>query len=193
MRLQPNRSYTSDDVVQTPLKLARQLVAHFNPSGRILEPCKGKGNLLRALKEHVSTVARGQLTVDGKQTTAHGARSTVHRRRASPVAWCEIQQGRDFFAWTEKVDWIVTNPPWSQIRRFLQHAMSVADNVVFLMTINHVWTKARLRDIREAGFGLKGIVLVDMPPTFPQSGFQLGAVHVARGWRGAVQLGELER
>ena len=42
------------------------------------------------------------------------------------------------------MDWIITNPPWSQIRRFLQHALSLADHVVFLFTINHLWTRARL-------------------------------------------------
>lgn len=105
--------------------------------------------------------------------------------------WCEIKEGRDFFAWKKRVDWIVTNPPWSLIRTFLQHAMQVSDNVVFLLTINHIWTKARVRDIGEFGFGIKEIVLVDMPPTFPQSGFQLGAVHVARGWTGQIQLTDL--
>ncbi|MDX6766856.1 MAG: hypothetical protein SFU85_08690 [Candidatus Methylacidiphilales bacterium] len=106
---------------------------------------------------------------------------------------CEIQRGEDFFDWDEKVDWIITNPPWSQIRPFLCHAMEVADEVVFLMTVNHVWTKARLRDIREQGFGLREIVLVEMPPEFPQSGFQLGAIHVSRGWRGPVALTDLIR
>jgi hypothetical protein len=104
---------------------------------------------------------------------------------------CEIQRGENFFDWTEKVDWIITNPPWSQIRPFLGHAMEVADHVVFLMTVNHVWTKARLRDIRDQGFGLKEIVLVEMPPEFPQSGFQLGAVYVAREWSGPVRLTDL--
>ena len=37
--------------------------------------------------------------------------------------------------------------------------MGLSENVVFLLTINHVWTKARLRDIRAAGFGLREIVL----------------------------------
>jgi hypothetical protein len=36
---------------------------------------------------------------------------------------------------TQKVDWIITNPPWSQMRRFLQQAMSVADHVVFLISL----------------------------------------------------------
>ena len=105
--------------------------------------------------------------------------------------WCEILDGRDFFSWNEKVDWIVTNPPWSLIRTFLRHAMEVSDNVVFLLTINHIWTKARIRDIGHFRFGIKEIVLVDMPKEFPQSGFQLGAVHISRGWTGAIKLTDL--
>jgi hypothetical protein len=54
--------------------------------------------------------------------------------------------------------------------------------VVFLMTINHVWTKARLRIAREHGFGLRALLLVNTPRWFPPSGFQLGAVHYQRGW-----------
>jgi hypothetical protein len=158
---QPNRDYVSNDDVQTPLALARALVRHFRPRGRVLEPCKGAGNILRCLP-----------------------------RRAD---WCEIKAGRDFYAWKTKVDWILTNPPWSQVRPFLQHAMRHADHVVFLLTINHVWTRARLRDIQAAGFGIRQIVLVDMPATFPQSGFQLGAVHIARGWKGAIALVDLTK
>lgn len=158
MRCQPNRDYVSNDDVQTPIELAEQLVAHFKPQGRILEPCRGDGNFTRILRF---------------------------------ADWCEIKEGRDFMAWNTKVDWIVTNPPWSEIRRFLGHAMEVADHVVFLLTINHVWTKARVRDIREAGFGIKEIVLVDMPISFPQSGFQLGAVYIARGWVGPITLSDL--
>lgn len=159
MRYQPNRNYVSNDEVQTPPALARLLVRHFRPTGRILEPCCGQGRILRQLPR--------------------GAK------------WCEIKRGRDFFAWHEPVDWIITNPPWSQIRPFLQHAMTVADNVVFLLTINHLWTKARLRDIRVAGFGLREILLVEMPPEFPQSGFQLGAVHLQRRWRGRIKLSQI--
>lgn len=70
--------------------------------------------------------------------------------------------------------------------------MMVADNVVFLMTVNHAWTKARLRDVSEAGFGIRSIVLVPTPREFPQSGFQLGAVHYMRDWRGEIALTEIK-
>jgi hypothetical protein len=75
--------------------------------------------------------------------------------------------------------------------RFFSIASKVADHVVFLMTINHAWTKARLRITQENGFGLPMLLLVDTPRSFPQSGFQLGAVHYKKGWFGAVDLMEM--
>lgn len=38
-----------NDKIYTPDFLAKQIVDHFNPQGRILEPCSGKGAFLRAL------------------------------------------------------------------------------------------------------------------------------------------------
>lgn len=198
MRSQPNRNYVSNDDIQTPLALARSLVTHFQPTGRILEPCRGDGNFLRALREQARSVEEGARSrepraesIQPKARSKAGLKAHRSPLPATSVHWTEVKRGRDFFAWDQPIDWIITNPPWSQIRAFLQHAMTLADHVVFLMTINHVWTKARLRDIREAGFGLKEIVLVDMPRTFPQSGFQLGAVHVCRGWKGPVTITDL--
>lgn len=155
MRFQPDRDYTSNDDIQTPVELAGRIVEYFKPTGRVLEPCAGDRNFLRHL---------------------------------SGAEWCEIKEGRDFLSYEGRVDWIVTNPPWSQIRPFLLRSFQVADQVVFLMTINHAWTKARLRIARENGFGLRTLLLVDTPRSFPQSGFQLGAVHYAKGWFGPVDL-----
>ena len=53
---------------------------------------------------------------------------------------------------------------------------------------NHLWTRARLRDLKAAGFGLREIVLIDIPQSFPQLGFQLGASHLCRGWTQAITL-----
>ena len=45
--------------------------------------------------------------------------------------------------------------------------------------------KARFRDMQEAGFMIREIALVDTPPEpWPQSGFQLAAIHFQKGWRG---------
>jgi len=105
--------------------------------------------------------------------------------------WCEISLGIDFFDYNNKVDWIITNPPWSLIRKFLQHSMSLSNNVCFLITINHLWTKARIRDIKEYGFGIKEILIFDTPKSFPQSGFQVGMVHIQKGYNGNIIFNEL--
>jgi hypothetical protein len=40
--------------------------------------------------------------------------------------WCEIQEGRDFFKWSEPVDWIVGNPPYAGFGEFIKHSMTIA-------------------------------------------------------------------
>jgi len=50
--------------------------------------------------------------------------------------WCEITQGRDFFDWHEKVDWIISNPPYSGFREWMEHSYEVADNIVYLCPLN---------------------------------------------------------
>ena len=151
-----------NDRVYTPPDLAAKIVRHFMPSGRILEPCAGQGAFVTALKEEC-----GEESVD----------------------WCEVDQGLDFFDWEERVDWIVTNPPWSQFRPFLRHAMAVADNVVFLCLTNAWFMKARRRDMQEYGFGLVEILEIEAPPSpWPQTGFQLSAAWARRGWTGGTHM-----
>lgn len=153
MKYQPNKNYQSNDVIMTPVNLAKKLVEHFKPSGKGLEPCCGTGNIL-------------QFLVDAD--------------------WCEITKNKNFFDYNEKVDYIFTNPPWSQIRSFLEHSMTLANDIYLLFTINHLWTKARLRDIKEYNFGIVEICLFDTPNTFPQTGFQLGMVHIKRNYDGEL-------
>ena len=169
MKSQPKPDYDSNDVVMTPRHLAKRIVNHFKPFGKVLEPCAGGGSFVDALQEY----------------------SGGHEPHGIDIDWCEITQGRNFFNCAAPANWIITNPPWSQIRPFLQHGMKLADNIVFLMTVNHVWTKARIRDIGQTGFGIKEICLVEMPKDFPQSGFQLGAIHIARGWKGDIKMSDI--
>lgn len=146
----------------TPLPLAREVVSHYRPHGRILEPARGDGAFFTALKSICSD---------------------------STVEWCEIREGRDFFNLSadQHYDWTCTNPPWSKFRKFLQLSMGISDHVVFLATLTHFMTRARLQEIAWAGFGLREAYCVDTPgPPWPSSGFQLAAVHLERGYRGGL-------
>jgi hypothetical protein len=58
--------------------------------------------------------------------------------------WCEVRDGRDFFAWREPVDWIVSNPPYSIFSEFLRHAFRVAQDIVFLIPVNKAFNSDRM-------------------------------------------------
>jgi hypothetical protein len=149
-----------NDKVYSPRWLAKAIVAHFKPAGKILEPCKGNGAFTDLMPG---------------------------------CDWCEIDQGRDFLTSSprKRYTWTVTNPPWSQFRAFLQKAMAVSDNVVFLSLVNAFFMKARLSDMKLAGFGFREFLMVPTPVApWPQTGFQLGAVHIQRGYHGPVTMSE---
>jgi hypothetical protein len=162
-----------EDCVQTPVNLALDIMNHFKPQGNILEPCKGKGNFIEAYENYNLIIQ-----LQGKE--------------GIKWAWCEILENKDFFEFKEECDWIITNPPYSKMRKFIQHSMKISDNVVFLTTINHLWLKARIRDIKEAGFGIKEIVLCNTPKEFPQSGFQFGIFHLKKNYKGHIEFNELK-
>ena len=105
------------------------------------------------------------------------------------AAWCEISEGRDFFDWKKPVDWIVGNPPYSVLNRWLEHSFSIATNVVYLIPIAKVFgSRMRLQMVQQYG----GIVDVWAPWTGRDVGFEfgwaVGAVHFRRGYKGRLAL-----
>ena len=151
----PPKNSPDKDLIFTPDDLAEKIVSHFRPYGDCLEPCSGGGAFVQAMKNF-------------------GVKS---------VTSYELSEGRDFLLAPEDIiyDWSISNWPWSKFRPFLQKNLRVASNIVTLTTINHIYAlKARLRDIKKAGFFIEDTLLMDTPPEFPQSGFQLGAIYLTR-------------
>ncbi len=154
MRLSPVPNQPEHDLVFTPNELAIDIIQHFQPYGRILDPCKGNG----AFFDHFP----------GEDNT-----------------WCEISLDKDFFDYNQPVDWIITNPPWSKIRQFLEHSYTLTNNIVFLITINHIMTKARMRKMIACNFGIVEFYGVKTPSKpWPPSGFQLAACHLQKDYHG---------
>jgi len=149
-----------NDLVYTEGALARRLIDHFGPTGRILDPCRGNGAFY-----------------DNFPETRY---------------WCEIRDGRDFLAWNEPCDWIMTNPAWSKklYRAISQHAFEIAENVVFLARLhNAIGTYARHQDWRSRGHGLREIIVLNWRDAGLRSeGFVLGAFYWQRRWAGSVKL-----
>lgn len=164
MRYQP--SHGGDNRVMTPPALATTVVRRLRDDlyGVVMDPCAGSGAFIDALR----------------------------RERRLAVRWCELDRGRDFMAYRHPVDWIVTNPPYGDFRKFLGHAMTIASHIAFLVTVNHWWTKRRVIMVRAAGFGYRRLLLLgETPPEWPSTGFQHGVMVLTRGWQGDLRVEEL--
>lgn len=161
--LVPYKNSPSSDVVLTPPELAARIIGHFSErmTGRVLDPARGTGAFYDNFPNHLER------------------------------HWCEIRDGKDFLRWTQPVDWIVSNPPWSRLREFTRHAMTLASDIVWLAPMTNLVTKARLRDLEEHGFGIAELLMIERPKNWPHSGFQLVAAHLRRSCREPWKVGRL--
>ena len=118
----------------------------------------------------------------GNQIEPCRGAGAFHNLMPEDSAWCELQEGRDFLMHKGTYEWLITNPPWSKIREFLAHAIQLGiPNIVFLININALTTKARLGLIYKNGYSIAEMLCVPTPKEFPQTGFQLAAVHITKG------------
>jgi hypothetical protein len=110
-----------------------------------------------------------------------------HRHLPPGSPWCEIEEGRDFFAWREPVDWIVTNPPFSNLTAIFAHAFELAEQCVFLMPVSKYWSSAPRIRLAQSYGGLKEIMHLG---TGRDIGFDIGfpfaAMHFVRKYRGPI-------
>jgi len=107
--------------------------------------------------------------------------------------WCEISDGRDFFSFTDKVDWIITNPPFSNLTQVFEHAFSLSNQCVFLIPISKYFSSNPRLALADAYGGLETLLHVG---TGRDIGFNLGfpfaAMKFSRGYTGPVHIDRLK-
>src|SRR4030067_583417 len=89
----------------------------------------------------------------------------------------------------KKVDWIITNPPYSIYDHFLEKSFSIADNVVFLVPIVKAFkSKKTLKMTIDYG-GLKEIVYMGGGRKHGFGfGFPVGCLHYQRNYKGECKI-----
>jgi hypothetical protein len=103
--------------------------------------------------------------------------------------FCELSEGLDFLNYTEKVDWIIGNPPYSIFEEFLEHAFKLADNVAFLVPTNKIFQRQVIMDMINRWGGVRSILiygsgqLIDFP-----FGFSVGCFHFQKNWEGETRV-----
>lgn len=75
--------------------------------------------------------------------------------------WCEITDNKDFFNYTNKIDLIIGNPPYSLWNKWLEHTMKLTDKFCYIMGFLNL-TPSRLNKIMANGFGITYIHMVDI-------------------------------
>ena len=109
-----------NDKVFTPTEIVKEIIKWVNPKGTILEPFLGEGAFFNELEKTGNT-----------------------------VEWTEIDKGRDFFEYGKKVDYIITNPPYSLFTKILEHSFTLANNVILLIPHNKIYASDKRLDMIE--------------------------------------------
>lgn len=103
--------------------------------------------------------------------------------------YCEISEGRDFFDYKRKVDWIIGNPPYSNFKDFLEYSFELSDNVSFLVPTNKIFQRQIIMDMINQYGGIKSMIIYGSGSLigFP-FGFSVGNFHFEKGYKGHCEI-----
>lgn len=103
--------------------------------------------------------------------------------------FCEINEGKDFFDYYTKVDWIIGNPPYSIFDKFLEHSFELSDNVSFLVPTNKVFQRQIIMNMINKYGGIKSIIIYGSGTLigFP-FGFSVGNFHFQKDYKGDTKI-----
>ena len=111
------------------------------------------------------------------------------RYLSGDVSWCEIEKGKDFFAWATPVNWMVGNPPYKLIKKWLEHSFTYANNVLYLIPMNSPFNSmSRMKVILEYG-NIRAIRAYGNGSIFGMDyGFAVGAFWFQKGYKGMTDI-----
>ena len=124
---------SSNDKFYTPLSVALRMIemCELKPNDKVLDPSLGGGIFYDNFPDYCEK------------------------------DWCEIEKGKDFFEYTDKVDCIIGNPPYSIWTKWLEHTINLTNKFCYIFgTIN--LTDVRVRFLFNNGFGITKIHLLQI-------------------------------
>lgn len=147
-----------NDDISTPLEISLQIINKFNLQGLVLDAFKGNGSFYNQYPK--------ELDKD----------------------WCEIKENKDFFNYNKKVDWIITNPPYSIFDKVLEHSFKIADNIVYLVPLSKVVSSmGRIRKIKEYG-GVPYIYILSASKCKFPFGFPACVIYFKKNYNGNTKI-----
>jgi len=86
--------------------------------------------------------------------------------------FCEINLGKDFFNYKINHDWIISNPPFSQLSKILEHTCNLAVKGFGYVLPAYSLTAVRIKNINLKGFYIDKIIHFSNPKEW-RIGFQM--------------------
>ena len=126
------------DIVMTNPEMAKYLLSriNFEDNDILLEPCRGAGAFYNNFPDN-----------------------TINK-------YCEINEGLDFFDFNEKVDYIISNPPFAPRKLFwdfMIKSMKICNKKIYwlinLSALN-VFTPKRMEEMKELGWYIQSFHIV---------------------------------
>ena len=68
--------------------------------------------------------------------------------------WCEIDKGVDLFDYNQRVDWVISKPPFSKLTKVLNHCADICDKGFGLVMLSMYLNPIRVTDLRDKGLKL---------------------------------------
>lgn len=141
------------DYYPTPLNSLQPLLdlIDWSKINTFLEPCRGQGHILDAVTDLV--------TDKGDSIEAY-------------VDYCEITEGSDYLTFkpTEKYDLILTNPPFSLAKEFLQKSLKESDCVCYLLRLNFLGGQKRKKELWDIIGNPNKLFILSKRPSFTGKG-----------------------
>lgn len=147
-----------NDDISTPFEISKMIIDMFDIDGKVLDAFRGNGSFYNQYPNNCRK------------------------------DWCEIKDGRDFFDYNEKVDWIITNPPYSILDEVLDHSFEISKNIVYLVPLSKIVSSmGRIRKIRKYG-GVPSIYILSASKCNFPFGFPACAIHFKKDYSGNTEI-----
>lgn len=75
--------------------------------------------------------------------------------------YCEIDEGKDFFNFYEKMDLVIGNPPFSMWNKWIEHTMKITNKFCYIMSAFNLTIK-RVNFLKENGWGITSITICNV-------------------------------
>ena len=137
-------------------------------------------------KPHVAKAIVRHFAPTGKTLEPFRGSGVFYRELPQGTLWCEIEDNRDFYDFNEQVDWIVTNPTWSDLTKVMDHAFSISQNTVLLIPLSKLYSSVPRMDLVRKLAGVKEQLILGSGRDIGfDLGFPMAAIHFERGYHGS--------